>query len=613
MPPSIATLRGSCVLIPCQFEVGYYYRSKVKNLETVSWIKGSPTRYTVLESNGYESDEYSVRGNVTGNFRVQNCTTILMNLQKDYEDNYHFRLGAPIHYTYRTPVKISVSESPPNPQVTPPAAVKEGSPVSFTCSAAAPCPTLPPALTWTQGVNGSVDQQEVENQDKTQSVSSVLTFTPSHLHHGHTITCTALYSLQPQNKMAEETATLDVLYSPKNTSASVSPSGSVLEGSSVTLTCSSNANPPVSNYTWFKVTGDQATQRGSGQNLTFNVTEPSDSGQYYCEAQNEHGAETSTQVTVTVTVKYMPRILNTLRCIKTTADITCQCEVQGDPSPTVEWLLSGQRLRNDSVEGVIKEELLGNGALRSSLTLRMLGETDIIECLSQNSAGSSRILFHIFSSGPKDAFSTIALLIGSAIGAVLMSLLCCLIQFIKNRRKNKPSVERTKEEDTAELMQINVEQLSPLQEEDIYANNTMLSEKRREEPRELQYELHYASLDFSKPQHEEGMSETEGTAIRGSSENHTDYAEVKCKPKNQGEEPAIPSQSEEGEYTVVHCPIAKRLNTDISHSPNASSEEDGPDGNEQELPPEENQYGSIKQLSAGKKEMETAQYCQPVE
>ncbi|XP_045568527.1 B-cell receptor CD22-like [Salmo salar] len=41
------------------------------------------------------------------------------------------------------------------------------------------------------------------------------------------------------------------VYKPKNTSVSVSPSGEIVEDSSVTLTCSSDANPPVDKYTWY--------------------------------------------------------------------------------------------------------------------------------------------------------------------------------------------------------------------------------------------------------------------------------------------------------------------------------------------------------------------------
>nr|XP_015224230.1 PREDICTED: uncharacterized protein LOC107080081 [Lepisosteus oculatus] len=70
---------------------------------------------------------------------------------------------------------------------------------------------------------------------------------------------------------------------PKNTSVSISPSGAIAEGSSVTLTCSSSANPPVKNYSWFKINGTGPLYKGP--NYTIINISSADSGQYYCEAQ----------------------------------------------------------------------------------------------------------------------------------------------------------------------------------------------------------------------------------------------------------------------------------------------------------------------------------------
>ncbi|MBN3307230.1 CD22 protein, partial [Amia calva] len=88
---------------------------------------------------------------------------------------------------------------------------------------------------------------------------------------------------------------------PKDTKVSVSPSGEIVEGSSVTLTCSSNANPPVQNYTWFKTNGAAVWEKGSGQSFTITEISSGDSGQYYCEAHNKHGAHNSTAVPLPVT------------------------------------------------------------------------------------------------------------------------------------------------------------------------------------------------------------------------------------------------------------------------------------------------------------------------
>ena len=86
--------------------------------------------------------------------------------------------------------------------------------------------------------------------------------------------------------------------SPEDVGASVSPSGPVPEGSSVTLTCnSSEANPPVQNYTWLR--GEQHTPIGSGQTLTFNLSS-SEEGLYYCRAEHPQGGKKSAAVTLTI-------------------------------------------------------------------------------------------------------------------------------------------------------------------------------------------------------------------------------------------------------------------------------------------------------------------------
>ncbi|KAM9454769.1 cell adhesion molecule CEACAM6-like isoform 3-T3 [Clarias gariepinus] len=91
-----------------------------------------------------------------------------------------------------------------------------------------------------------------------------------------------------------------VIYPPKNVSVSISPSGEIVEDSSVTLTCSSDANPPVEIYTWF----NESSAVGSGQ--SYRALQ---SGQYYCEAQNKHGSERSATVSVTLHVSGHPIIV----------------------------------------------------------------------------------------------------------------------------------------------------------------------------------------------------------------------------------------------------------------------------------------------------------------
>ena len=74
-------------------------------------------------------------------------------------------------------------------------------------------------------------------------------------------------------------------------SVNVSPSGEIEEGSSVTLSCSSDANP-AANYTWFKEHEDSVKE--SGQNYTITNIPSVLGGNYYCQAHNAIGLHNST-------------------------------------------------------------------------------------------------------------------------------------------------------------------------------------------------------------------------------------------------------------------------------------------------------------------------------
>ncbi|XP_071250607.1 B-cell receptor CD22-like [Salvelinus alpinus] len=109
------------------------------------------------------------------------------------------------------------------------------------------------------------------------------------------------YSCSPKhhNRPLSEVIKVNVEYGPRNTSVSVWPSSEVLEGSDVTLTCSSNANPTL-NYTWFKIDGDSCLEMVSQAELQFNVTHTGNSGKYFCVVSNKHGRQNSTILSLKV-------------------------------------------------------------------------------------------------------------------------------------------------------------------------------------------------------------------------------------------------------------------------------------------------------------------------
>ncbi|XP_075947907.1 uncharacterized protein LOC142949910 isoform X3 [Anarhichas minor] len=68
-------------------------------------------------------------------------------------------------------------------------------------------------------------------------------------------------------------------------------SGDIMKNSSVTLTCSSDANP-AANYTWYKE--DEDSPKASGQIFIITDFRAEHSGNYSCEAQNRRGRSNST-------------------------------------------------------------------------------------------------------------------------------------------------------------------------------------------------------------------------------------------------------------------------------------------------------------------------------
>lgn len=85
---------------------------------------------------------------------------------------------------------------------------------------------------------------------------------------------------------------------------SVRPSTEVDAGRNITLICSSRANPPVENYTWFKTDDDNIAAVGHQP-----VFVTGDGGHYLCSATNKHGSHNSSVVTLTTLLKVKGKLI----------------------------------------------------------------------------------------------------------------------------------------------------------------------------------------------------------------------------------------------------------------------------------------------------------------
>ncbi|XP_035981017.1 uncharacterized protein LOC118556791 [Fundulus heteroclitus] len=292
-PNNTEALSGSCLEIPCSFNtVNPNYDSKT----TVNgvWMKGglhfwSVPKVVIFNSSG-SVNTFSLN---IGNLTEKNCTTLFPNLNTSFTDRYFFRIE---NGNYRStacadPVNITVKDSPWSPSINIPADLKEHQSVTISCSALTPCPHSPPELTW--NLQQDSHRQTEKNTEGTFTTKIQETITLSDTHDGYNISCSATYPVNGGSKTAETEVTLSVSYAPKDTSASISPSGLVSAGSWVELSCSSRAKPPISSFTWFRNSKHGAINVSVGQVYSFNATEGEE---YYCVATNDLGDQRSSVI-----------------------------------------------------------------------------------------------------------------------------------------------------------------------------------------------------------------------------------------------------------------------------------------------------------------------------
>ncbi|KAI5089710.1 B-cell receptor CD22-like, partial [Silurus meridionalis] len=239
-------VEGSSVNLTCNSDAN-------PPVKTYTWFKGRTSvgkgkTYTIFKVSSKHNEEYHCMcSNIVGH---QNSTSVTLNVL------YH-------------PKNVSISLSGEK---------VEGSSVNLTCNSDANPPVE--TYTWFKG-------RTSVGKGKTYTIFKV-----SSKHSGK-------YKCMCSNKVGHQNSTsvtLNVLYPPKNILVSISPSGEKVEGSSVNLTCSSNANPPVETYTWFK----GRTSVGKGKTYTIFKVSSKHSGEYKCMCSNKVGHQNSTSVTLNV-------------------------------------------------------------------------------------------------------------------------------------------------------------------------------------------------------------------------------------------------------------------------------------------------------------------------
>ncbi|XP_058473893.1 B-cell receptor CD22-like isoform X2 [Solea solea] len=289
-PQKIQALTGSCVWISCSFE-------PVTTEETLSgvWIKNKlqfgQNPNNVIFNSTNKKNIYS--GEIRGNLKEQNCSTVFYNVQTNFTDKYFFRIESKSFKATAScnSVYINVTDSPPSPTLEIPPDLKENESVTLTCSAPTPCPGSAPRLTW--HLQQDPPNEMKKNSDGTFTTRIKRTFILSDRDDGRSVGCSAVYPVnEGQERTVEKIVSLSVSYAPKDTVVSISRS----EGHQVNMTCSSRAKPSVSRFSWYKKNLDRDVEVAEGADLSVTFT---DGDVYFCEAFNAVGQQRSAEIQLT--------------------------------------------------------------------------------------------------------------------------------------------------------------------------------------------------------------------------------------------------------------------------------------------------------------------------
>ncbi|XP_072423587.1 B-cell receptor CD22-like [Chiloscyllium punctatum] len=149
------------------------------------------------------------------------------------------------------------------------------------------------------------------------------------------------YICRARNSVSSRDSTpkhINVQYGPGDvTIVRSEPQGEVKEGDRVTLTCNSRSNPGA-RYTWYKDNVNTAVNKGTGNILTIRSITPTESGDYYCEAENVIGKQASKSFRIEML--YSPRNMQVSVSPSDSAihegdNITLSCT--SDSNPPTSW------------------------------------------------------------------------------------------------------------------------------------------------------------------------------------------------------------------------------------------------------------------------------------
>ncbi|KAL7836042.1 hypothetical protein SRHO_G00283890 [Serrasalmus rhombeus] len=327
VPKSVKAVEGICVKISCH----------TSSHDEVKWYKYKGMGYPVVYSRSTADilQEFRGRTSVPGSPNQGDCSLQINNVRQ--EDNgislypWIYPETSSNQYKY---IKINIV----NPEILISVASPQtdGNLFSATCTVRHSCPSSPPPVQWV-GLS-SVSNSLIGTTFSGGLWTSVTRaqFRANRLDHSRTLSCRATLN----GKSIYSTAVgLNVFYAPTDVKVGGADEG-VVEGATISLTCTSKSNPEPTDYEWLVTQKGSTTTRRAPR--TFPLGSVKRDTSVSCTARNSVGRGQSNPVQLNV--RYAPtdvKVGGADEGVVEGATISLTCTSKSNPEPTdYEWLVT---------------------------------------------------------------------------------------------------------------------------------------------------------------------------------------------------------------------------------------------------------------------------------
>uniref|UniRef100_A0A8C1N218 Si:ch211-286b5.6 n=1 Tax=Cyprinus carpio TaxID=7962 RepID=A0A8C1N218_CYPCA len=269
----MCVVQQSSVLIPCR------YTSPTEQVSAAEWFfeRSPEQKVRVSQDPVFESRGEFVQPD------AGNCSLLLKDVRESDAGIFRFVLSTASgrNWTNDQGIQLEVTDAELEVK-TESDVVMEGDWILLVCGSCIPSMTVPTYI-WRK--DGHLHKQ---NQG-----DNILVLESVELQDGGRYSCTISGHERLKSTSAE--VTVRPGYPPKNISVSISPSGEIVEGDSVTLSCNSDAKP-AAEINWFK----EGKPVESGRIYSISNICSCHSGEYKCRSRNKHGEIESDAVKLNV-------------------------------------------------------------------------------------------------------------------------------------------------------------------------------------------------------------------------------------------------------------------------------------------------------------------------